>query len=412
MSASSVWRNDGFRRVWAGQTASIFGDRVTDVALPFLILAETHAPFDAALVAAARYVPMVVLGLFAGVVVDRVSRRAVLIACDLARGLALAVIVALAALHHAASLWLLAGMLVVLGIGQLGFQAAYWAWLPDVLGEDLFGRGAAALEAADAASTLGGPAIGGVLVGAIGPALALGADAFSYFVSAGTLLTVRDTLPPPTPPPFAWGALWREVDEGLRAITHSPQQRLLKGLGAVVYISTGSIAVLLVVLGDVRLHLPAWQTGLILAAAGIGGLVGSASAARFLALPPMRALAGIFAVAAVGMGLLCIATFLTGGAAFILAFVANLILDGAVSLSFIITGTTSVLVTPRAVRGRVNGVSNLYASVMRGGGLLVAGALAAMGNPLPAFAAIGLAFAVAASTAGRTRVSFTAPDVL
>jgi hypothetical protein len=409
---ASVWRNARFRRVWAGQTASIFGDRVLDVALPLLILAVTHAPFDAALVAAARYVPMILLGLFAGVIVDRISRRTVLIACDGVRGLALTVIVVLAAIHHDASLWLLASMVVVLGIGQLGFQAAYWAWLPDVLGEDLFGRGMAAIEASDAASTLTGPAVGGVLVGAIGPALALGVDALSYVVSVGTLLSVRDSMPPPMPIAFSWGALWREMGAGLRTITHSPQQRLLKGLGAVLYVSTGSIVVLLAVLGAVWLHLPPWQTGLIFAAAGIGGLLGSVIAPRFLVRPPTRSLAWTFTVAALGMGLLSVATLLQNWAAFGVAFIANLILDGAVVVSFIITTTTNVQVTPRALRGRVNALSNLYSAVMRGGGLLLAGALAARGNPLPAFIGIGLAFVVAAGAAARARVSFAAPDVL
>src|SRR5215472_17981937 len=89
-----LWRGRDFRLLWGGHTASIFGDRVTDIALPLLILFQTHSPFDAGLVAAARYIPIILLGLPAGVVADRVNRKLLLICCDLGRAAALGAIVA------------------------------------------------------------------------------------------------------------------------------------------------------------------------------------------------------------------------------------------------------------------------------------------------------------------------------
>jgi MFS family permease len=294
---ASLWRDGRFRRIWGGQTASIFGDRVTDIALPWLILAQTHSPFDAGLVAAARYVPMVLLGLPAGVLADRVPRRALLVACDALRALALGAIIMLALAGRVAPLWLLALVVTLLGVGQLGFQAAYYAWLPDVTGEITLGRATATLEAADAASTLIGPALGGALIQAIGPALALGADAASYVVSAVSLAGVRHTEKPvaATNDAGSPGNVWREAAEGMRAILSSPPQRLLKALGAVLYASAGTITVLLAVLTQTRLHLPAWQAGLIYGAAGAGGLIGSAIAPRVLHWPWPRALAWSFA---------------------------------------------------------------------------------------------------------------------
>lgn len=407
-----LWRDGNFRRIWAGQTASIFGDRVTDIALPWLILVQTRSPVAAGLVAAARYVPMVLLGLFAGVVADRVPRRGLLVACDAMRALALGAIVVLALAGRVAPLGLLAGVVLVLGIGQLGFQAAYWAWLPDVTGEAQYGRATAALEAADAVSTLTGPALGGALIQVIGPALALGADAASYVASLVALVAVR---PPPLPQATApsaigWGVLWRAIGEGARTVLASPAQRLLKSFGTVLYLSSGTITVLLAVLTQTRLHLPAWQAGCVYAAAGIGGLVGSALAPRVLKRAWPHALAATCAGAALGMAGLALACELHGGTAFAVALAANLLLDGCVALSFIITGTTSTLITPRAVRGRVNAISALYSAAVRGGGLVLAGLLAAGGNPLPAFAALGAAFALA-SAVGATRrgIAVTAP---
>ncbi len=185
---SSLWRERTFRYVWCVQTASIFGDRVTGLALPWLILLQTGSAFAAGLVLAARYLPLALLGLPAGVLADRVDRRALMIACDVARATALGVVALLGLLHSTPPLWLLATVVLELGAGQLGFGVAYRAWLPDVTGDRLLGRANAALEASDAASTLVGPALGGALIGAVGPVLALGADAVSYVVSAVTLL--------------------------------------------------------------------------------------------------------------------------------------------------------------------------------------------------------------------------------
>src|SRR5437660_11684009 len=89
MAHTSLWRDSRFRLIWIGQTASIVGDRVTGIALPWLLLLQTHSAFDAGLISATRYVPLVALGLVAGVVADRVSRRLLMVVCDVGRAVAL-----------------------------------------------------------------------------------------------------------------------------------------------------------------------------------------------------------------------------------------------------------------------------------------------------------------------------------
>lgn len=71
----ALWRERTFRSLWAGQTASLFGDQVTGLALPWLILLQTHSPLIAGLVASARYLPLVTLGLVAGLVGDHLDLR-------------------------------------------------------------------------------------------------------------------------------------------------------------------------------------------------------------------------------------------------------------------------------------------------------------------------------------------------
>lgn len=383
---------------------------MTDIALPWLILLQTHSATDAALVTAARYLPIVALGLTAGIIADRVDRRFLMITSDLGRALGLVLVVTLGIAHQNAPLWLLVVVVLVLGIGQLLFQVAYRAWLPDVTSDKLLADATAMLEASDAISTLAGPALGGALIQAVGPAVALGADAASYLVSAATLAPIRaapaaaETSPPP---PLQKRKLWSEALEGGRFILRSPEQRLLYAMGTTIYMSSASIGVLIALLAQVSLRLPAWQAGLIFASAGAGGLLGSAFAPRLMErLGWQRSLAVAFLVAAVGaLGFILAVLLGSPVSGFVIALLANLVLDGAVSLSFIITGTTGTLLTPRELRGRVNAVGTMYASAVRGLSLVAVGALTASGSPLFAFLLLAGCFLCAAAAPWLTRTA-------
>jgi hypothetical protein len=414
--APALRRDPAFRAIWAGQTASFFGDQVTGLALPWLILLQTHSPLDAGLVAAVRYVPPLGLALVAGVVADRADRRTLMIASDAGRALALGVVALLGALGRVFALWLLAGVVFVLGTGQLLFQVAYRAWLPDVTGDARLSRAASALEASDAASVLLGYPLAGALIAAVGPALALGADALSYVASALTLSAVRAPLAaaPATPERLAPvpgpRALAAEAGAGVRYILAQPAQRLLKGAGAALYLDAGAIEVLLATLTQLHLHLPAWKAGLVFGAMGAGGLIGSALGPRVYAWGWRRGLAAALGVAALGALGLAWAGLLAPAAGFPVAALASLVLDGAIALGFILSGTAGTLLTPRALRGRVNAAGTIYSSALRGLAAVGGGALAGAGDPLPAFLLLAACCAGAALVAARARPAVEATD--
>lgn len=386
-----LWRVPAFAAIWTGQTASLFGDQVTGLALPWLILLETRSPLDAGLIAAARYAPVVALGLVAGTLADRLDRRRLVIASDLARALALGVVAVIGALRHVPALWVLALVVLVLGAGQLFFQIAYQAWLPEVTGEPRLGEANAAVEAADAASVLVGYPLAGALITAVGPTLALGADALSFLVSAVSLGRVRTVPSPrraaPAPKLAARGALV-EALAGMRAIVTRPEQRLLKGAGAALHLAAGAIGVLLATLTQLQLHLSAWQAGLVFGAAGAGGLISSPFAPRIYRWGWRRGLAaaaGIVALGSLGLALACVLGPVAG---FAVDLLANLVLDGALALGFVLVTTANTLTTAPHLRGRVNAAGSTLAALVRGAGAAGAGALAARGNPLMAFVAL------------------------
>lgn len=416
--STSPWRDRAFRAVWAARTASLFGDQVTGLALPWLILLQTHSALAAGLVASVRYVPLVTLGLAAGLLADRLDRRALMIAADLGRALALGAVALLGVLRLAPPLWLLALVVLALGTGQVFFQIAYHAWLPDLTGEAGLSRASAALEASDAASVLAGYPLAGALIAAAGPVLALGADALSYVVSALTLGRVRPKLHAPTESvgdkltaelPAARRSLrglWTEALAGVRAILASPAQRLLKGAGAPLSLDAGAIEVLLATLTQLHLRLPAWQAGLVFGAMGAGGLVSSAFAPRLYDWGWRRGLAAALGVAALGaLGLAWASVLPPGiGIGFAVALVSCFLLDGAVALGFVLRDTASTLVTPRELRGRVNAASTIFSAGLRALAAISGGALAASGNPLPAFLLLATICALAALVAARSRV--------
>src|SRR4028119_603004 len=84
---AQLWRNRQFNIFWSGQAFSVLGDAFALIAIPLLVFELTESVFQMGLVTSASGVSMLIMGLFAGVVVDRVDRRRLMIGCDIGRGL-------------------------------------------------------------------------------------------------------------------------------------------------------------------------------------------------------------------------------------------------------------------------------------------------------------------------------------
>jgi MFS transporter, DHA3 family, tetracycline resistance protein len=184
-------RNRNFALLWSGQSISIAGNGMFMVALPLEVLRITHSPLDLALVVAARLAPWVVLLLVGGTVVDRFSRRAVMLTSDITCGLALAIFTVLAVVH-AERMPVLIALSVVIGAASAFFRPASTAIVRDILPAQL-------LMPANSLSTLSeslaqflvGPLLGGVLIAAVGATWAFGIDAATFAVSAACLAAMR-----------------------------------------------------------------------------------------------------------------------------------------------------------------------------------------------------------------------------
>src|SRR5438067_1310296 len=150
-----------FRRLWAGQTISELGSQVTLVALPLTAILVLHAsPFAVALLTSFEYLPFLVFGVLAGVWVDRLRYRHILILADILRAAVLGS-VPVADAFHVLTLAQLYAVAFVAGVLTVFFSVAYHAYLPTLVERDLLVRGNARLEATRSIAQTAGPAAGG-----------------------------------------------------------------------------------------------------------------------------------------------------------------------------------------------------------------------------------------------------------
>ena len=276
---NGLWKHNDFLKLWAGETVSLFGSQITVLALP-LVAANTlqASPSEMGMLGFAQYVPWLLVGMFAGVWVDRLRRRPLMIAADLGRAFLLALIPLAAILGHL-QIWHLVVIGFLEGIGNVFFEVAYYAYLPALVGREELLEGNSKLTASFSASEVAGPGLGGVLTQAITAPLAILFDAISFFASAGALIWIRKPEPLPSPLKGTF-SVWRDAWDGLRLVTRHRLLRSFVGCSL-----TGNIAIdahLAVYILYLTRELGAQPAtlGLIYALGGAGGVLGAAVVGR------------------------------------------------------------------------------------------------------------------------------------
>lgn len=267
-----------FHRIWTASAVSALGDGVYFAALPLLALTLTHSPILFGAMEACALLPWLFFGVVGGALVDRWDRRRTMVVADLCRFSLLVSVTALIA-AGAADIYLLFAVVFLLGIGQVFFDTASVAFLPEVLDRDLDTLQVANSRLQGAQQALGGfvgPPIGSLLFG-VGRAVPILGDAVSFLFSSLTIWTLPKSAPKPAKPR---GSLLREVREGAAFLVGN---RLLVGLslrpavGNFAFLGANAVLVLFV---KETLHLGTAAYGLYLTANGIGALGGTAVAPR------------------------------------------------------------------------------------------------------------------------------------
>jgi MFS family permease len=212
----AVLAERNFRRFYLGYAASLTGTAMSSVAIAFAVLESGGTATGLGVVFAANIVPMVAFALGGGVIADRLGRRPVMLAADLARCLAQGTL-ATAIVLGRPQLWLFVIAALVVGSGNAFFQPALTGLTVQLAPRDRLGDANALLAVAEPAARVAGPALAGLLIAAAAPATVIAVDAGSYAVSALALGLLR--IPGTGSPGGRVPSLLRELREGWAEFT-------------------------------------------------------------------------------------------------------------------------------------------------------------------------------------------------
>ena len=166
----SLWRHRDFMKLWTGQTISQLGDEVTQLAIPLVAaLTLEVSPFEFGLLAVLQFLPFILLTIPAGVWVDRMRRRPILIGANMGRAVLLTSI-PVAFLGGWLTIWQLYVVAFAIGCLEVFFDVAYQSYLPSVVERDRLVEGNAKLELSVSATSFIGPGVAGFLVELVRPA--------------------------------------------------------------------------------------------------------------------------------------------------------------------------------------------------------------------------------------------------
>jgi MFS family permease len=358
-------RNRDFTLLWSGQALSMLGSRVSALAYPFLVLSLGHSAAAAGVVGFLATLPNLLFQLPAGVLVDRVDRKRLMIGCDLVRGVALGAL-ATAVVLDRASLWQIAAVAFVEGVMFVLFSTAERSAIANVVGPDELTQAFSLNEARTRAAGLLGQPLGGLLFG-LGRVVPFAFDAVSYLASVVTLSLIRAEFQ--TAAGERERHFRREIAEGFAWLR---DHRFF--LDSTISVSLGNLVVranqLLVIVLATQNGLPAALVGVMLATAGLGGVLGSLIAPRIEhAFSPRDVV--IYASIAWAV-LFPLFTGTTNPYIFGFAWGASALVG---AIWNVVLGSYQLSVLPDDLRGRVSSIGNLFAYGAITVGSLVSGAL-------------------------------------
>jgi MFS family permease len=271
-----LWGHADFLRLWTGQTISEFGSQISALAIPWLAAVGLDAsPFEFAVLGLLNFLPFIIFALPAGVWIDRLRRRPILIAGDAARAVLLATIPVLWA-AGSLEMWHLFVLQFLFGIFTVFFDVAYQSYLPSLVDRDQLVDGNAKLQLTVSTATVAGPGLAGALIALITAPYAIVVDAVSFVISTVfmTRISRPETLPEKTegaPKP----KMLPELKEGLAFVVRHPHLRAIAACtGSSNFL--GAMAFSIVLLYFVRtLHLSSFEVGFVFAVFGIGSILGA-----------------------------------------------------------------------------------------------------------------------------------------
>jgi MFS family permease len=364
-------RHRNYRLFFAGQGLSLIGTWMTAVAQSWLVLQLTGNPFDLGLLAVAQFLPVLVLGLFGGLIADALPKRPTMYVTNL---VAMAVSFALFALTaaHVVQLWHVFVLAVVMGVRNSVEMPTRQAFAVEMVGRADIGNAVALNSALFNGARIIGPAMAGIAIATFGVPIAFLIDGVSFIAVLAALFAMKEETLRSSPRLVqlrSTKAVIENLAEGLDYVRRTGIIFLAVVLIGVVATFGINFQVLIPPLAAQSLHVGAVGYGFLMASSGVGSLL-AALLIAFRGTRPSRMLTGSLILGGAEM--------LIGGSNSYLLDLALMFTAGAGAISMMATANTTMqLAVPDALRGRVMSVyTTVFAGASPIGGLAM-GAIAA-----------------------------------
>ena len=273
-----LWQHRDFLSLWGAETISQFGTQVSLLALPLVaILVLEESAFKIAALTSVEFLPFLLFTLPAGVWVDRLRRKPILVLGNVGRAVAL-LSVPIVYWVGGLTIWQLYVVGFAVGTCTVFFDVAYQSYIPALVGREDVVEANSKLEISRAAANIAGPGMAGGLIALLTAPVAVLVDAVSYAVSAVLLFVIRKEEE--APPRAERRSLRAELGEGLSYVFRNPYQRTMVTMTALSNFFGQVVFSILLVYAVRELHLSAGTIGIALAIGNLGTLASALTAKR------------------------------------------------------------------------------------------------------------------------------------
>ncbi len=365
-AASAFWHRN-YRLFFVGQAISLIGTWVQQVAQGWLVLTLTNDPFWLGVVAGAQFLPVMVLGLFAGVLADVLPKRQTLLAVQVVM-MALAIALTVLTLTGVVEVWMIIVLALLLGCANAVDMPVRQAFAIEMVGVRDVGNAVAINSAMFNGARVIGPAVAGLTIGAFGMATAFALNALSFLAVIVSLGVMRDTelhRPKLIPRPRSVSAVMENLAEGLRFVRHTPIVLLAVTTVGLTATFGMNFQVVIPPLAQDALGSDAAGFGFLMAASGLGALAAAIGLVLSGRPRPIRIALGAIVL---GVASLLLATSTSYPLSLLL-----MVPVGAGGIVMAATANATIqLAVPDGLRGRVMSVyTTVFSASMPIGGLLM-----------------------------------------
>ncbi len=360
-----------FRKLWASQSATVFGYFTILIAVPLLVFSRTHSAWQTGLVAAFETLAYPLVAPWAGVAADRMNRRVIMLTCDATRAVLYGSIPVAALLGNVT----LVHVYIVAGLAPLFtvlFDACALSTITALVRRDQLVEANARLQITVSVGALVGPSVAGLLITNIGEAASLMVACVTFALSFCALATIRHPFQRHDPGAVQ-ATIRADLMEGLRFLWRQPIVRALAAVLFVFTLADGGTYGLLPVYALEGLGIGKGLVGLLYAASGIGGIAAAFSVTR------VSARFGICAMMIGGFGL---TGLLTVALAFALGLSMALPLFMARAFCVEIVIITVISLRQRLIPDHLQGRVNIVARALSMSGFPLSSLLAGAGIDL------------------------------